>query len=236
MTTERSRRLQPERRVRRDARQPGPAATLAQPDGRAVRGYGRTARTPRPPGRVVAAPTRSTRSPVQPQRTRTWNARTPTWDTGGPLPDIGQRTRGHRLRGQWTITPDTGHPTPGTGHRTRGRDRYADRRLGTAGIRADILDPRPPDCPLGRRTVDLWTAPSNDAGSATVRYLPARDYLPHHQAPARSVDQAASLAHCSRVLDLDSTSGGQRDEGKVWCAGQVGGVMLMGGCSRVVVG
>jgi hypothetical protein len=123
MTTERGRRLRSELRVRCDARQSRPEATLGQADGRAVRGYGRTARS-RPLLAVwlPAASTCPTESPVQTPRTRTRNVWTPMRGTGRPHPDIGQRTRGHRMRGHWTVTPDTGHRASDTGHRTCGRD------------------------------------------------------------------------------------------------------------------
>jgi hypothetical protein len=166
---------------------------------------------------------------------------------GADTADAGRGTRGHRREnrtctpGHWTADAWTSHtrtltvtPYPWTshartldGHTGHGRvdaSEYADRA--TSARRASgqtSWTPRPPDCPLGRRTVDLWTAPAalgNDDDSATVRYLPARAYLPHHQAPARSLRRPSrALAHCSRVLDLDGTRGGQWDEGKLGCAG-----------------
>jgi hypothetical protein len=118
-------------------------------------------------------------------------------------------------------TPDTGHRTPDAW--TRGRVDATSMRTGDQGTGRHPDrhpgPPRPPDRPLGRRTVDLWTAPTalgNDDGSAPVRYLPARDHLPHYQAPARSLRRPSrALAHCCRVLDLDGTRGGQWDYGKV---------------------
>jgi len=113
VTTERGHRLQPELRICCDPRQSGPEATLAHADGRAVRGYGRTAR-PGPSWPCGCPPHR--RAPRTHRcghsGTRTQNARTPTRDTGHPHPDIGQPTRGHRIRGHWTVKPDTGHWTP----------------------------------------------------------------------------------------------------------------------------
>jgi hypothetical protein len=188
MTTERSRRLQSELRVRGDARQSGleSHAGSGRWSSRSRRRQNGQTRGP-PPGRVAARRTDALheKAPVQTQRTRTRNARTPMPDTGRPHLDIGQRTRGHR--GHWTVTPDTGRVDP-TEHTDRAPrlGRHPDRHPGP---------PRPPDRPLGRRTVDLWTAPAargNDDGSATVRYLPARDYLPHYQRLlGRSVVQAA---------------------------------------------
>jgi hypothetical protein len=151
---------------------------------------------------LPAAPTRSMKSPVQTPRTRTRTR-------GHPTPghrDVHPRTLDSRCvdtgRSPGHRTPDTGHRTPDTGHRTRGRDRVLGQgHLGTAAPDRHPGPPRPPDCRLGRRTVDLWTAPAapgNDEGSATVRYLPARDYLQHYQAPARSLRRPSrALAHCS---------------------------------------
>jgi hypothetical protein len=194
MTTQRSRRLHPELRVRRPARQSRLEATLARADGQL---FADTARRPDqdPSDRVLpAAPTPSTKSPVQTPRTQ--DARTPTPDTGRPHPDIGQPTRGHRIRGQCT-----GHRTPDTGHRTRGRGRVRRQSdLGTADIRTTSWTPRPPACPLD---AEPWTCgrrlrrSATMTGSATVRYLPARDYSPHYQAPARSLRRPSrALAHC----------------------------------------
>jgi hypothetical protein len=148
-TTERSRRLQPELRVRCDARQSGPEATLAQAAGRAVRGCGRTAR----PGPLLAvgrpaAPTRSTRSPMQTQRTRDAERADTDAGTGRPHPDIGQRTRGHRMRGHCTVA---GHWTPNAWTRPRPRTgrprhgRHPDRHRG------------PHDHPTARWDAQPWT-------------------------------------------------------------------------------
>jgi hypothetical protein len=153
---------------------------------------------PGPPGRVAARCTDALHEVTGADTADAdANARTPDPGTPGrPHPDIGQRMRGH-LRGHRTVTR-----TPDTGHRTRGRDRVLGQgHLGTAAPDRHPGPPRPPDCTLGRRTVDLWTAPAapgNDEGSATVRYLPARDYLQHYQAPARSLRRPSrALAHCS---------------------------------------
>ena len=148
---------------------------------------------PAPPGRVAAAaPTRSTKSPVQTPRTRTRNGRTPT-------PGHRTSTAGSGQRIVDITCADTGRSP---GHRTPDATEYSDR---ATSIRQapdrHPGPPRPPDRPLGRRTVDLWTAPAalgNDDGSATMRYLPARDYLQHYQAPAQSLCRPSrALAHCS---------------------------------------
>jgi hypothetical protein len=114
-------------------------------------------------------------------------------DTDPGTPDVhtGQWTadRGHHRRGHWTFTrtPDTGRVDA---------TEYSDRATSTRQAPdRHPGPPRPPDHPLGRRTVDLCTAPAalgNDDGSATMRYLPARDYLQHYQGLlSRSVGQAA---------------------------------------------
>src|SRR5215207_4761249 len=162
-----------------------------------VEPFGDTARRPdpAPPGRVAAAAlTRSTKSPVQTPRTRTRNADT---DLGTPDVHTGQWTadRGHHMRGHrtFTRTPDT---------RRVDATEYSDRATSTRQAPDRYPGPpRPPDRPLGRRTVDLWTAPAalgNDDGSATMRYLPARDYPQHYQASAQSLCRPSrALAHCS---------------------------------------
>jgi hypothetical protein len=131
-------------------------------------------------------PPRSHRCRHRGHRTRGHRRRTPDAQD----PDIGQPTRGHRIRGQCT------------GHRTRGRGRVRRQSdLGTADIRTTSWTPRPPACPLD---AEPWTCgrrlrrSATMTGSATVRYLPARDYPPHYQAPARSLRRPSrALAHCS---------------------------------------
>ena len=204
MTTERGRRLQPELRIRCDTRQSGPEATLAQADGRAVRGHGGTAR----PGSLLAvwlpaASTRSTKSPVQTPWTRTWNARTPTPGHRTSTPDSGQRT--------WTSPARTLDVHPDTGRVDA--TEYSDRATSTRQAPDRHPGPPPPDRPLGRRTMDLWTAPAalgNDDGSATVRYLPARECLQHYQAPAQSLCRPSrALVHCSlRRLRVERRANG----------------------------
>ena len=195
VTTERGRRLQPELRVRCDARQSGREATLAQADGRAVRGHGRTAR----PGPSWPCGCRRTDALHEVTGADTADADAERADTDPghrtSTPDSGQRTRGHHMRGHWTFTrtPDTGRVDA---------TEYSDRATSTRQAPdRHPGPPRPPDRPLGRRTVDLWTAPAalgNDDGSATMRYLPARDYLQHYQAPAQSLCRPSrALAHCS---------------------------------------
>ena len=119
----------------------------------------------------------------------------------------GRGTRGHRPRdtgrphrtldsGSWTSHARTLDVHPDTGHRTRGRDRVLGQGdLDTAGTGQTFRTTTTTRPPAGRRTVDLWTAPAalgNDDGSATMRYLPARDYLQHYQGLlSRSVGQAA---------------------------------------------
>ena len=133
------------------------------------------------------------------------DARTGHW-TGH---STGYRTRGHRARGRWTCTgrrtldtcrtPDTGRPDAG----------HVDADRATKA-RWDG-DP----CCCGRHT-----ALGNHDGS-TVRYLPARDcrLYCHAAAGSRRRRPSGASAHCCRVLDLDGTSGGQWDEGKVRGAG-----------------
>jgi hypothetical protein len=114
-------------------------------------------------------------------------------DTDPGTPDVhtGQWTadRGHHMRGHWTFTrtPDTGRVDA---------TEYSDRATSTRQAPdRHPGPPRPPDRPLRRRTVDLWTALAalgNDDGSATMRCLPARDYLQHYQGLlSHSVGQAA---------------------------------------------
>ena len=194
VTTERGRRLQPEH---------ASAATPDSPEQKPpwltqmVEPFADTAGRPdpAPPGRMAA---RRTDALQEVTGADTADADAERADTDPGTPDVhpGQWTadRGHHPRGHWTLTrtPDTGrvdateYPDRATSTR-----QAPDRHPGP---------PRPPDCTLGRRTVDLWTAPAapgNDEGSATVRYLPARDYLQHYQAPARSLRRPSrALAHC----------------------------------------
>jgi hypothetical protein len=106
MTTEGSRRFQPELRVARQAGLEGHCGS--------GRWSSRSRDTAGRPGRALlavrlpAALDALHESPAQTQRTRTRNARTPTRDAGRPHPDIAHRTRGHHVRGHWTVTPDTG--------------------------------------------------------------------------------------------------------------------------------
>jgi hypothetical protein len=177
MTTQRSRLLQPGLRVRCDAGQSGLEATLAQADGRAVRGR-QDGQTGPPAVWLPAAPTRSTKSPGQTQPMRTQNARTPTRDTGLPhrTLDSGRMDIACADTGRSHRTPDSGR-VDATEERT-GRPRHG-------SIRIDILDTTTTRLSTGRRTVDLWTAPAalgNDDGS---------------EAPARSLRRPSrALAHC----------------------------------------
>jgi hypothetical protein len=133
------------------------------------------------PGRVAA---RRTDALHEVTGADTADAERADTDPGTPDVHTGQWTadRGHDMRGHWTFTrtPDTGRVDA---------TEYSDRATST-GQAPDRHpgSPRPLDRPLGRRTMGLWTAPAalgNDDGSATMRYLPARDYLRHYQAPAR---------------------------------------------------
>jgi hypothetical protein len=194
VTTERGRRLQPELRIRCDARRSGPEATLVHADGRAVRGHRGTARPALlavwlPPHRRAPRSHRC-RHRGRGRGTRGHRPRTPDVHTGQWTVD-----RGHHMRGHWTFTrtPDTGRVDA---------TEFSDRATSTRQAPDRYPGPpRPPDRPLGRRTVDLWTAPAalgNDDGSATMRNLPARDYLQHYQAPAQSLCRPSrALAHCS---------------------------------------
>jgi hypothetical protein len=219
VTTERSRRLQPELPVRCDARQ-------SRTRSHAGSGRWSSRSRIRQDGQI--------QTPLLtmwlPRRTDELHELTGA-DTAGR----GRRTRGHR-RGTPDIHTrtldsrrvdiayaDTGrsHRTPDTGHRTRGRDRVRGQGdLDTEGI-PDRLPGRSrlPNCPLGRRTVDLWSA-SSALGDGEV---PASARLPTALPGACSVTPSArpsrALAHSSRVLDLDGTSGGQWDEGKLGCTG-----------------
>ena len=171
-------------------------ATLAQADGRAVRGYGRTARS-RPPLLTMwlpAAPTSSTSSPVRTQR----DADAERADT-----DAGHRTStpGHWTADAWTshtrtLDGQTRHRTLDTGRvelRVRGQG-----DLDTKGI-PDRLPGRSrlPGCPLGRRTVDLWSAPSalGDGEVPASARLPTA--LPGACSVAPSAKPSRALAHCS---------------------------------------
>jgi hypothetical protein len=147
MTTERGRRLQSELRVRCGARQSGREATLARADGRAVRGYRRSA-NPGPPGRVAAR-----RSDALHDVTGADTADAERADT-----DAGHRTS---TPGQWTADAWTSHARTldgHTGHRTpdawtrpeRGQD-----NLDTVSIRTDILDHH--DHSTGRWDNEPWT-------------------------------------------------------------------------------
>jgi hypothetical protein len=142
MATERSRRLQPELRVRCDARQSG----LGRHSGSArwssrsrIRQDGQTRAAP---GRVAAPPHRRAPRSHLVRTPRTRDVRTPTRDAGRPHPDIGHRTRGHRGHGH--RTPDTGHVDADRGGGQGDQ--------GAAGIRTSG-PPRSPHRPLD---VEPW--------------------------------------------------------------------------------
>jgi hypothetical protein len=195
VTTERGRRLQPELRIRCDARQSGPEATLAHADGRAVRGHGGTAR----PGPSWPCGCRRTDALHEVTGADTPDADVERADTDLGTPDVhtGQWTadRRHHMRGHrtFTRTPDT---------RRVDATEYSDRRPRHGRHRTDIPDHH--DHPTARwdaepRTCGRHLPPlGNDDGSATMRHLPARDYLQHYQAPAQSLCRPSrALAHCS---------------------------------------
>jgi hypothetical protein len=130
--------------------------------------------------------------------------------------DAGHRTStpGYWTADAWTSRARTlgghpGHPASDTGHRTFGRNRVRVTGRPRHGRHPDRHPaPTTPYRPMGRRTVDLWTAPAalgNDDGSATVRSLPARDYLRHYPG-------ACSVASIARALDAGATTAGTRVE------------------------
>jgi hypothetical protein len=192
MTTEGSRRFQPELRAARQAGLEGHCGS--------GRWSSRSRDTAGRPGRALlavrlpAALDALHESRAQTQRTRnaghrhrTPDVHTRTLDT--ERVDIACADTG-RSHGHWT--PDTGRTdTTDYADRAPRHGWHPDRHPGS---------PRPADCPLGRGTVDLWTAPSalgNDDRSARVGYPPARDYLPRYQAPARSLRRPGrASAHC----------------------------------------
>jgi hypothetical protein len=237
VTTERSRRLQPELPVRCDARQ-------SRTRSHAGSGRWSSRSRIRQDGQI--------QTPLLtmwlPRRTDELHELTGA-DTAGR----GRRTRGHR-RGTPDIHTrtldsrrvdiayaDTGrsHRTPDTGHRTRGRDRVRGQGdLDTEGI-PDRLPGRSrlPNCPLGRRTVDLWSA-SSALGDGEV---PASARLPTALPGACSVTPSArpsrALAHCSRVCWIWMVRGEGNGTKESWgVRGQGGWGDADGRCSRVVVG
>ena len=138
-----------------------------------------------------------------------WLPAAPTSSTSSPVPtqrDADAGTRGHRrghrtsTPGHWTADAWTSHTRTLDGH-TRHRTLDTGRvelrvrgqgDLDTEGI-PDRLPGRPrlPDCQLGRRTVDRGRRRRR---SAMVRDLPAPDYLPRYQAPARSLRRLGQAA------------------------------------------
>jgi hypothetical protein len=193
MTTEGSRRFQPELRV---ARQAGPEGHCGSGrwSSRSRDTAGRPG--PGPPGRAVARRTR--RAP------RVTGA--DTADAERPDTDTGRRTStpGHWTPNAWTSRARTADI--GRSHRTRTPDAWTRPttrtwRLGTAASGQTSWITTTSGLPAGTRTVDLWTAPAalgNDDRSARMGYVPARDYLPRYQAPARSLRRPGrASAHCS---------------------------------------
>jgi hypothetical protein len=186
--------------------------------------------TPTAPVRDVwlpAAPSRSTNSPVRRERTQTRHAR----DAGRSprTPDTRRRTRGSgdRTRTPGYRTPDARTPDrrmwARTGRRTLDGWTLDKRTLtedadgaSKAQWASDILAPRRrwdvEPCCCGRHTRAL----GNHDGSAVRPPANARDCLLHRKPAAGSLRRQPSgaSAHCSRVLDLDGTRGGQWDYGR----------------------
>jgi hypothetical protein len=108
-------------------------------------------------------------------------------------PDFGQRTRGRHKRGHWTFTPDTGH-VDATEHVDKATEaRQASGQTSRTTTTTRLHTGTPDRGPVGGAC-----ALAKDDGSATVRSLPARDCLPHYQAPARPLRRPSrALAHCS---------------------------------------
>ena len=194
MTTERGRRLQPELRLRCDARQSGPAATLAHADGRAVRGYGGTAR----PGPSWPCDCRRTDAPHEVTGADTADAERADTDPGTPDVHTGQWTadRGHHMRGHWTFTR-----TPDTGHRTRGRDRVLGQgdldTAGTGQTSRCTTTTRPPAGTPNRGPVD-GTCCARQRRRLGDDEVPASARLPTAlPGPAQSLCRPSrALAHC----------------------------------------
>jgi hypothetical protein len=202
MTTQRSRRLHPELRIRRPARQARLEATLARADGQL---FADTARRPDqdPSDRVLpAAPTPSTKSPVQTPRTQ--DARTPTPDTGRPGP-------GHRTADAWTPHTRTVHRTPDTW--TRPSTQTERPRHGRHPD--NILDTTTTRLPAGCRTVDLRTAPATlgDDDRLGDGEVPASARLPTALPGARSIAPSAKPRLGALLSSDDYGSRVERDGG-----------------------
>jgi hypothetical protein len=184
MTTERSRRLQPERRVRCDARQSDEKPLWLR---QTVEPFADTAGRPAPGFSDCVAARRTDalhEVTVQTQRTRTPERADTDAGHRTSTPDMDNRPwTSHR--GHWTVTPDTGH-------RTRGRDqvrgqstkhgRHPDRHSGP---------PRPPDCPLGRRA-EPWSSGRHLRHSATM--TARRRDVPASPRPPTALPGACSVA------------------------------------------
>jgi hypothetical protein len=172
-------------------------------------------------------------SPVRTERTQTRHARMPDACIGHRTPDVDT--------GHWTRTPDIGHRTRDTGradpdrrtldtHRTPDAGRVdaeqadADGRhgqgdQGTVGVRTSWAARRRWDakaCCCGRHARRSATMTARREATCQSARLPAA-----LQAAAGSLRRrpSSALAHCSRVLDLDGTRGGQWDYGKVRVCG-----------------
>jgi hypothetical protein len=127
-------------------------------------------------------------------------------DTGRPHPDIGKRTRGHRMREYRSL--DTGRADAGHAADT-GRWKRGCGQGGQAhGEHLDILGTT---TPLGRRTVLLWAAHAALGGYDGLAVRPpasaGRPAALSGQLLGRSAGgQAAPTAHCSPRNDWVESS------------------------------
>ena len=181
---------------------------MAQADGRAVRGIRQDGQARALLAvRLPAALDALHESPAQTQRTR--NARTPTRDAGRPHPDSRTSTSGHWTPNAWTshawtLDGHTGRRTPDAWTRPTTRTG----RLGTPGIRTDILDHH--DHPTARWDAEPWTCGRRLRRSATMTarrgWVSASARLPTAlPAPARSLRRPGrASAHCSPRKSLGS--------------------------------
>jgi hypothetical protein len=216
MTTEGSRRFQPELRVARQAGLEGHCGS-GRWSSRSRDTAGRPG--PGPPGRAVARRTR--RAP------RVTGA--DTADAERPDTDTGRRTStpGHWTPNAWTsrartLDGHTGRRTPDAWTRPTTRTG----RLGTAGIRTDILDHH--DQRTARWDAEPWTCGRRLRRSATMTarrgWVSASARLPTAlPAPARSLRRPGrASAHCSpRIFRVERRAGGSRSS--VMASAYVGG-------------
>jgi len=148
VTTERGRRLQPELRIRCDARQSGPEVTLAHADGQGTRRDGQT----RPSWPCGCRPTDALHEVT--------GADTADADAERADTDPRDTGRPHRTvdSGSWTSHARTLDVHPDTGHRTRGRDRVLGQgdldTAGTGQTSRTTTTTRPPAGTPNRGPVD----------------------------------------------------------------------------------